>query len=322
MSISARTRKILWGLAGGQCSFTNCKVELINEGLDKKDNAIIGEESHIISKKVKGPRGDIPIESSRKDQYDNLILLCRNHHKLIDSKLDKFTVEDLHKMKHEHETWIKNNLRNNNSNEEFHYIPDPEIEKYSDYRLIHYWKYPDVKILCDSFGSNPEKVSPKTWSGNGFIFKRIRTVDDIEKVEDIITIYESADNVEYRCDIEALEITHRTYDPRTDNFSPFITERYEHDLNVEDKFITLRLSPETSSIETVLKILNLPKGEIDSNRIVKELYHLRNIGISIPNQALEYTKNLWKSWWCDGATAESLKEIEDQLEIISKLESN
>lgn len=321
MTITAKTRKMLWGRAGGRCSFDGCQIELIKLSEAGKEDAVLGEEAHIIAQSKDGPRGEIPIESPRINLYENLILLCPTHHTLIDAQPEKYNVDVLHEMKKNHEFWVDSNLRSANRAEEFHYIPDPTYASLCDHRLVHIWKYPKAHIICCSFGSNPVQILSGIWKASGIEFKRILPSNFDQTPEDIMIAGEAEPEVEYRCDAEALEVTHFTYDPRATAFVPFVTIMFEHDRPIEKKIISIRLSPDISPIEPVLESLNKTRTTIDSQAIEKELYHLRNIGISVPHQALKWANKLWSSWWCDGYLAESLKDIEKQFELIIDAES-
>jgi hypothetical protein len=83
-----------------------CVVPSTN--LDK--DAIIGKNAHIVAHSQKGPRADpnYPIESI--DSYENLILLCANHHDLVDAQDNTFTVDDLRQWKKNHELWVRTTL--------------------------------------------------------------------------------------------------------------------------------------------------------------------------------------------------------------------
>jgi hypothetical protein len=103
MSITDRTRKILWVKAGGRCSI--CRVQLVTEATEVDDPSVFGEEAHVVAQSPNGPRaGDV----ADVDAYDNLILLCRKHHKQIDDQVAYFTVERLRSIKREHEGWAAN----------------------------------------------------------------------------------------------------------------------------------------------------------------------------------------------------------------------
>lgn len=101
---------MLWGRAANRCSLPNCRMPLmIDEGSDA-DETNFGEECHIIGKSKDGPRGDHVLSDASLDSYQNLILLCRNHHKLVDDNPDYYTVDMLKAMKANHEEWVRTSL--------------------------------------------------------------------------------------------------------------------------------------------------------------------------------------------------------------------
>lgn len=99
---------MLWGRSANRC--TICRVELVVNRTDTDDESLIGDECHIIAKEITGSRGTTQIDEARRDYYENLILLCKNHHKQVDDQPDKFTVEKLHEIKRNHESWINSSL--------------------------------------------------------------------------------------------------------------------------------------------------------------------------------------------------------------------
>jgi len=103
MAIIDKTRKILWGRSGNRCAF--CRIELVHEKDEHDVNLNIGEECHIVSSKELGPR--YLIDFGDYDDYNNLILLCRNHHRTIDEQKETYTTEVLKLVKKNHENWIK-----------------------------------------------------------------------------------------------------------------------------------------------------------------------------------------------------------------------
>jgi len=107
MSITDKTRKILWAHSGNRCLL--CKTELAQKTDDNSINVIIGEECHIISASKNGPRGNVEYDKDH-DGYENLMLLCANHHKEVDELTDKYTVTVLHLVKGLHEQWVKTTL--------------------------------------------------------------------------------------------------------------------------------------------------------------------------------------------------------------------
>lgn len=105
MAISNRIRKNLWTKSANRCSI--CKTKLFS----KKENSTefnIGEECHIISGSKNGPRHQPNLDTY--DSFDNLILLCRNHHREIDELTNTYTEELLRYIKLNHEKWVQETL--------------------------------------------------------------------------------------------------------------------------------------------------------------------------------------------------------------------
>ncbi len=109
MSIVDKTRKILWGRSGNRCAI--CKHELVVNATPVDDESVVGDECHIVSSLPNGPRYDASYPRRKLDSYENLILLCRVHHKMVDDQADTYTTADiLRQMKANHETWVSKKL--------------------------------------------------------------------------------------------------------------------------------------------------------------------------------------------------------------------
>lgn len=104
MPITSKTRKTLWARSGNRCAM--CRSELVAEKNDFNRNLNIGDECHIISEKSRWPRHIIHYWKNY-DDYENLILLCRNHHKAIDELWETYSADMLRNLKKKHEDWIK-----------------------------------------------------------------------------------------------------------------------------------------------------------------------------------------------------------------------
>lgn len=108
MPISDKTRKILWGRSGNRCAV--CRRELIIEPTGSDDESVVGDECHVVSGKAQGPRYDPTFPLDRIDELDNLILLCRVHHKMIDDQAETYTRELLQTLRSNHEKWVSSTL--------------------------------------------------------------------------------------------------------------------------------------------------------------------------------------------------------------------
>ncbi|MBX3357326.1 MAG: HNH endonuclease [Phycisphaeraceae bacterium] len=81
MAISERDIKLLWGRAAGHCSAPGCLVSLLPL-LDNSGSVVMGEMAHVIGRRPGSARNDSG--AGEGDGYDNLILLCPNHHTVVD----------------------------------------------------------------------------------------------------------------------------------------------------------------------------------------------------------------------------------------------
>jgi hypothetical protein len=110
MTISQRDIKLLWGRAASRCAFPNCRLQLTQDSEITSSSILIGEQAHIVAKELNGPRGDSLLTLEERDSYVNLILLCPNHHTIIDKKSEDFPIEKLYALKIDHELWVQQTL--------------------------------------------------------------------------------------------------------------------------------------------------------------------------------------------------------------------
>jgi uncharacterized protein YerC len=100
-NIKPSTVKRLFAHSGNNCAFPKCVAPIVD------DTTVIGEICHIEADQPGGPRyNPMQSEEARRD-YDNLILLCANHHTVIDDDDESYPVGRLKKMKLEHEARVK-----------------------------------------------------------------------------------------------------------------------------------------------------------------------------------------------------------------------
>jgi hypothetical protein len=91
-------------LSGNECSEPNCNKKLIAEdGI-----SIVSKICHIAAASKEGPRFDKTMTDDDRRSFDNLILLCDEHHVIIDNKVNekKYPVTLLKTWKAEHEKKI------------------------------------------------------------------------------------------------------------------------------------------------------------------------------------------------------------------------
>lgn len=97
--ISNPVLKKLFALSGNKCSFPGCENHLYIWD----EEVLVAEICHIRAVSGEGPRYDSSYPMEAVDSLENLMLLCPNHHTIIDGNFEKYTVEVLLQMKSEHE---------------------------------------------------------------------------------------------------------------------------------------------------------------------------------------------------------------------------
>ncbi|HKU77949.1 MAG TPA: hypothetical protein VJR02_28805 [Pyrinomonadaceae bacterium] len=95
MTIKLPTTKRLFAVAGNTCAFPDCERRLV------KADVVVGQICHMRAKEKGGPRYDPSYPDP--DAHENLILMCGEHHKTIDTKPLEYPTEMLEEWKRRHE---------------------------------------------------------------------------------------------------------------------------------------------------------------------------------------------------------------------------
>lgn len=97
------TLRALFAKSGNCCAFPGCKNKIIND-----KNQLIGEVCHIEAAEEGGERYNPNQTDEERRHYDNLILLCHEHH-VETNDIQEYTVNKLKNMKKVHEAKFINN---------------------------------------------------------------------------------------------------------------------------------------------------------------------------------------------------------------------
>ncbi len=109
LPFTPKTVKKLYARSGNKCAFPECQQPLFPD--DNSEN--ISEICHIEAAEEGGQRYNPDSNDIYRRSYENLILLCPNHHKITDDE-SQYPVEKLKQMNQEHERKIYEVLFNEN----------------------------------------------------------------------------------------------------------------------------------------------------------------------------------------------------------------
>lgn len=107
-SYTLQTVKKLFALSGNQCAFPNCNKTLVNSANAKDSNIC-----HIEAANKDGERYRENMTDEERADYENLILLCVQHHDETNN-VGIYTVDVLKIMKRNHESSILGRIMNKN----------------------------------------------------------------------------------------------------------------------------------------------------------------------------------------------------------------
>ena len=74
--ITEKTIKRLYALSGNQCAFPDCNISLLSSGSEINFSNIC----HIEAAEPGGQRYNLTSNDNYRRSYENLMLLCANHH--------------------------------------------------------------------------------------------------------------------------------------------------------------------------------------------------------------------------------------------------
>ena len=105
-SISKKDERLLHTKSGNRCAL--CRKILVET--DNPSAACIGENAHIYGEKPGAARYDATKDEAFVNSEPNLIFLCCNCHKKIDTDISSYPPEDLFSLKAQHEQWVAQKL--------------------------------------------------------------------------------------------------------------------------------------------------------------------------------------------------------------------
>lgn len=165
---------MLWGRAAHRCSFADCRKFLeMDDGL-VSEPSLIGDVAHIVAEKIKGPRGDSTLSLEERHAYGNLILLCKDHHKLIDDNPEEFTAHRLKQIKNSHEQWVRDSLEGFDKKRQ----RDEELyasyaEEWAERARVNAWEDWTSSLLYGGTPRISKEMLEELYGLRDWLFKRI-----------------------------------------------------------------------------------------------------------------------------------------------------
>lgn len=158
------TIKRLFGLSSGYCSFPGCEKKLVSE-----DDALLSNICHIEAAMPNGERYNDDMDDKDRADYDNLILLCPQHHRETND-IENYTVEVLKSMKSEHELDMNSRIDRNELSKKYNSSLAKLVNKLAE---INFQDFKDENESLVTF--NPEdKISYNSVKRYKSIFKEFK----------------------------------------------------------------------------------------------------------------------------------------------------
>lgn len=101
MGYSNQMLKKLFALSGNVCAFPGCSAPIV----DTESGVVVGDICHIKGRSENGPRYDPNQTDEERNGFENLLLMCVAHNRIVDGKKtrDQYPVERLREFKRNHE---------------------------------------------------------------------------------------------------------------------------------------------------------------------------------------------------------------------------
>ena len=93
-----QTIKKLFALSGNLCAYPGCSLPMV-----ESSGTVTGQICHIHAQNEGGPRFKKSLSEKELHAFENLILMCGHHHKVIDAEEHIYTAESLRDLKQIHE---------------------------------------------------------------------------------------------------------------------------------------------------------------------------------------------------------------------------
>jgi len=94
----------VFGKSGNRCAYPDCIHSLIEDATQLSEAAVTGNICHIYAVSDNGPRGKPGLTTKQRNDPENLILMCRHHHTIVDEQHEEYPAQKLKEWKAKHES--------------------------------------------------------------------------------------------------------------------------------------------------------------------------------------------------------------------------
>lgn len=95
----ATTIRRLFAVSMNRCAFPGCTAPIVDPGT----GTILAEVCHIHAQSTRGPRFNPAQTDEDRHAIENIVVMCRVHHKVIDENISVYSAENLREIKRHHE---------------------------------------------------------------------------------------------------------------------------------------------------------------------------------------------------------------------------
>ena len=315
MSLSPKTRKVLWSRAGNKCAFSGCDQNLTDD-IGDDEGVVIGEEAHIVARVSKGPRGDQKPPGGDLDGVANLILLCPTHHRFIDGAPDMFSVAALREMKESHEHAVR--LGRNGPSDNLNRGTSERTLAENGLPLFASWRFDDSQLNVQMFGSEPVMISESSWVGAGLFFELIQG----ESATKIGSYSEADPDILFSIDGSVLTLVEQVFDDELLANVPFLEKSLDFSSTPYSVRTRRLIAPKTDSVYDLATVRQLyEKWLSEGTHSEIATLRLRTLGLNDPQPVLTFIHELREGGQIDGVVAECASAVYRELRAYSDADS-
>ena len=307
---------MLWTRAGNRCAFPGCRQALVEDSHDNSPGIVVGQEAHIVAKRA-GPRAEQSVPESEIDSYVNIILLCPNHHTVVDKEPEVYTQQALVDMKQSHE------LRMSHSRVDDECRPTTQLAEHESWggeMAVNAWETEESTIVVSSYGTPPVRQPNGHWRVGGARIGQLPTREP-GAVHWLFDSSEARPDIEYWCAESKLHVIQETFLYDEKDFVPFAEHVFDLMKVPATSQVTMLIQGDRSLVAQMPDLIRQIKSLDRANagdRLDDLLYQMWKVGLSEPARVCEELIKFKGVWWSWGSYGEWVSEILEELEVVQR----